>query len=151
MSVRNRLSNATLTVARNLRWGIGWALAFAVVYLVWVTVLFAMGGQAAFARKGVTFQSTILGYLISALLGGTLLGLLRPLNRWRAGSALTGVIVGGAIGCTLMLALEPRSEIGLYIFTAVVFGLMGGFIAFRWSAPERSHSTEREVETARRL
>jgi hypothetical protein len=139
--VRNRLSDGAFRVARNLRWGIGWALAFAVVYLVWVTILFVIGGQAVFARKHVTFQSTVFAYLVSALLSGTLLGLLRPLNRWRVGSALTGFVVGGAIGCTLMLALRPGSEIGLYIFAAVVFGLMGAFIAFRWSAPERSSST----------
>jgi hypothetical protein len=133
---RSRLLVTAKTLAINLRWGLSWAFAFAAVYVVWVTVLFAIGGQEAFARKHVTYEGTVLTYLESALGAGFMLGLLRPLNRSRPGSVLIGFATGAAIGLTGGLAIEPSGGIdGAHIALGVMIGLLGAIVAFKWSAP----------------
>jgi hypothetical protein len=138
---RSRVSLLAKTVAINLQWGLSWAIAFAAVYAVWASVWFAIGGQRAFARKHVTFESTILSYLESALVAGLVLGLLRPLNKYRAGSVLIGFATGAAIGLTVALAMEASVGIdGAPIFVSVVLRLMGRSLhssGRRLTAPSR--------------
>lgn len=139
---RSRLLVTAKTIAINLRWGLSWAFAFAAVYVLWVTVLFAIGGQAAFARKHVTYEGTVLTYLESAVAAGLMLGLLRPFNRSRPGSAFIGFATGTAIGLAGGLAMEPSGGIdGAHIALGVMIGLLGAIVAFRWSAPNAGKAT----------
>ncbi len=109
----------------NLRWGITGGLWVAAFYCIWVTGLYVVRGPEPFERNGVTFLSTIFTYLAIGIVGGGLVGLLRPFSGERFGAYGIGVLVGllGAFALTILIAGSPArwelAEWGTIPFVAV--------------------------------
>jgi hypothetical protein len=118
---------------RDLRWGIGWGLFAACFYSLVALGIYAFQGSRPFESKDITLGSTVAVYIVGGLLGGTVVGLLRPLGKRRAGAMLLGVIamIPVSIGFVFIL-FGPISRWGggeLFgvLFTAVFLGGYGGW------------------------
>ncbi len=88
-------------VLSNLGWGIGMAVTLATVLSLWVLLLSLLRGSTQFDRYGMTAWEIIGAYFIAAGLVGALIGLLRPITRWRVGAIVLGIL-GGAISYSVI-------------------------------------------------
>lgn len=80
-----------ILMIRNIYWGIRWGLAFAAVYCLYALGLFVARGSSHFERQDVTLPLLLAAYIFGGLLGGAIVGLLRPLTRSRLGSVFVGL------------------------------------------------------------
>jgi hypothetical protein len=81
-----------MRILQNLYWGIGWGLAMACFYCVFVVVLYLAQGAAPFEAHETTLGTVILIYFAGGITAGALVGLLRPLARWWPGAMLIGFL-----------------------------------------------------------
>jgi hypothetical protein len=129
---QNRTALASL--ASNLAWGLGWTLAFACLFSLWVGAMGVLRGSHYNPRYDVTTGAVVRGYFIAALIAGLALGMLRPFTRSRLGATLTGIVVGPFVYGALAVALDgwgPATP-----FVAIVPGvLVGGALGFWFSKP----------------
>lgn len=78
---------------RNLKWGLAWGLAYAVMFSAFIVVMAVLRGSTTYPHLGVTTETVVAVYFVVGLAGGAMLGLLRPLLRYRLGVAFVGWIV----------------------------------------------------------
>ena len=76
--------------ARNLVWGLGWGLGVAAGFSMFALLVVAFRGGDELQRNGTTPASLLAAYCGAGLVGGVLLGLTRPLLRWRAAAIVLG-------------------------------------------------------------
>jgi hypothetical protein len=79
-------------------WGLRWATAYLAVYLAWALLVLITGGEAAFARHGVTAAQTVALYVATALGAGIIVGVLRQAITSTARAALVGVLAAAPLG-----------------------------------------------------
>ena len=72
--------------------GIGIGLIFASFYSLYVIVLYVFQGQEPFARLGTNLMTVIATYFFGGITAGAVVGILQPLNRWRLGGILIGIV-----------------------------------------------------------
>lgn len=103
------LTNVPTRVRSDVRWGVTGGLSVAAFYCLWVTAVYIVNGSAPFERNGVTFFSTVTSYLILGIVGGVIVGVLRPLSERRLGAYGIGFIVGllSALGLMILVAGWP--------------------------------------------
>ncbi len=90
-----RENERRMTVIRNLRWGIRGGLLFAGFLSIWVVVLVAMNLSLTIQVRGktpVNAIAVIAVYLGAGIVGGVLVGLLRPWLRLKAVTVLATVL-----------------------------------------------------------
>ena len=91
-------------------------------------------GPAMFARLGVTLSGTIASYASTGIIGGIIVGLVRPTLRHRAGAIITGIIVGticyGGVGVIISGPPSQWSRTDWVI--PLIGGLFSGTIAANW-------------------
>jgi hypothetical protein len=133
MLSKRRIPHEHGSFFKDIRWGIGWGLFAACFYALVALVIYAFQGSRPFESKGITLASTVAVYIVGGLIGGTIVGLLRPLTKRRAGAMLLGVIamIPVSIGFVFIL-FGPISRWGggeLFgvLFTAVFLGGYGGW------------------------
>ncbi len=115
---------------RDLRWGIMWGLGFAAVYTFVAALIFAVEGQHPFEANDATLGEAIVGYVLGGLVGGVLLGLLRPLTARRWGAVFVGILVGVPAVGAVVLPIEgpPSAWDQADLFAVVVLGtILGAF------------------------
>jgi hypothetical protein len=90
-----RLSGGRKSMIRavNIRWGLGWGLAFAAFYCVIALVLNALSDGEAFPEKRVTLPQVLVLYVTCGVLAGLVVGALRPLTKTKMGATVVGTIV----------------------------------------------------------
>ena len=101
---------AGATLRDNIRWGVTNGLRIAAGLSVFVTLEFLVLGSAPFARIGLAVWSTIILYVLMALVGGVTVGILRSRTSSLTGVACVGAIVGFFAGVALMLAVRGLHE-----------------------------------------
>jgi len=117
---------------RNLAWGVAWGVGMGAVFCLLGVALFVMRGPGFLDGYGITFGTLMLVYLVGGAGAGAVVGLARPLLRWRVGAIATG-IVGGTIvyGAVTVALVGPIGQWGtieravpviLGIFTGSLFG-----------------------------
>jgi hypothetical protein len=91
-------------VAKNILWGVTWALAVATLFSAYVILLAIIRGSWHFGSDGVTSATIIRSCLFAALPVGTVVGILRPRLRWRQGvvgavlvAVISGIFLYGAV------------------------------------------------------
>lgn len=92
---------------------------------MWCGAIYLLSGTRAFERLNVSFVELASYYVLTGLVAGAAIGLLRPLARWTVGAYATGlvaatIIVGAAL---LLLRGSPtvwRAQDVLTFLTAVV-------------------------------
>ena len=126
-------------VKRNILWGIRYGLAAAVLYSILVSIQYILVGSRSLEGRGVTLLSTIVVYFVGGIAGGALVGVLRPLTRWRLGSAVVGVVVCFPLAAASLVAIDGpiaswqgKTVFG-GVFAAVFVGVIAGCQA--WERP----------------
>src|SRR5689334_1263979 len=77
--------------ASNLVWGVGFGLAFAAVYSLYVVVLYFAEGSRPFDQLHTTLAMVIATYVIGGLASGTVVGAMRPFLHIRFVAILVGI------------------------------------------------------------
>jgi len=90
-----------------LRWAFGWTYAFATFYSAYALLLGLLRGAASFSSYGLSTWGIIAAYWLGATAAGLILGICKPLIRFRVGAFLVGTLVASAVYGTLMLAMPP--------------------------------------------
>jgi hypothetical protein len=118
-------------LTQDLGWGIFWGLAFAVVLTVVLVLLHALRRSALFEAHNTTFGGVVAVYFGGGLTGGVVLGLLRPLTRWRSGAAMVGVLAAMPVGVAVrvlrfgLAPWGPKDTIALVVFAVALGGSVG--------------------------
>jgi hypothetical protein len=121
-----------MTIRDDLRWGLGIAAFFIAFYALIAVVLYFLRGADSFEAQGLSLPRLLLAYLGGGVVAGCILGLLRPLTRWRLGAALVGVAVALPVFLGIGLALFgmpstwDSSVWGAMVGAAVLLGSVGG-------------------------
>lgn len=118
-------------VGQNLFWGVRWGLALAVFFCLVGVALYVARGPRLLAPYGITLGELMLVYLAGGTAAGTVVGLARPLLRWRIGAIAAGILgallVYGAAGIALTGPVTRwRTENWI---VEIVLGIIGGSVA----------------------
>jgi len=113
---------------RNLRWGNRYGLGLATALSVYVLVVSLFTASTKFDEFGLSWWQIIAGYYLAGLLGGTVLGILRPTTKYLLGSLATGILCGvcvyGAVSFIMHGHLDLEGPLVLGSFVGGVGGLM---------------------------
>jgi hypothetical protein len=115
-------------------------LFFAGFYSLFVLLIYPFRGEEPSQSTGVGLVAIIVTYVIGGMLGGAIVGLLRPLMRERWGAILVGmiaalpVVLGFTFAMYGSMATWEGSTWGGTLLTAVVLGTIGA-VAW-WEPPE---------------
>ena len=116
----------------DVKWGIGWGLWLAAGFSLLGSALFVMQGTVLGNPSRFSFPLVVIGYFAMGVVGGSVVGLLRPLAQQRLGATLLGMIVGIFVYAIAVLVAVGEKEFlspaGLYsTFTlgTVIGGIAG--------------------------
>lgn len=124
-----------LRVIQNLVWGVAWGLAMAAVFCLIGVALYVTRGPTFLRGYGISFGAFELGYLGGGAAAGIVLGLNRPLLRWRAGAIATGILGGVLVyGAAVITLSGPigRWDGGDW-FAAITAGVLVGASFGNWA------------------
>lgn len=116
------------SIARNLRWGLGWGLVGAALLAGFVLIQFLVGGLR---NQELGIAAILLTYAITGLIGGLILGALRPIAGRRSGAVAIAFLIAIPFAITLRFAkwgFGPwtRTDTIAVLLTASSLGLVGG-------------------------
>jgi hypothetical protein len=121
---------------KNLRWGILSGMAFATLFSAWIILLAIVRRSWEFDSYHVSAWQIILSYFAGGIGGGAVVGLARPITRYRLGAAVVGLVAAIPVAFAVEFAMQgmPGSWpddawIGFY-FIAGFLGPVAGLI--RW-------------------
>ena len=126
-------SSSITSVWRNVAWGVGWGLVLAAILLIAASLVYLAAFIGA-ASVGLSFWRLVLVYLGGGLLGGLVVGLLRPLTRSHLGAALVGVVAAVPVGVGVRLlrnGLAPWSDKDTWALAIFALAL-GGVVGWRY-------------------
>jgi hypothetical protein len=121
-------------MAANLRWGLGWGLAYAILYSLVAIGLNLLSGGATAEAYELSIWAIIGTYFATGIMGGILVGLLRPLLTSVWGAMLVGVMIAFPVLVgfgTALYGLPNQWEPALLrelTYAAVVSGTVGGYL-----------------------
>ena len=116
----------------DLRWGIRWGLVMAGLYSALVIVFALVQGSLRFDRYGANLFQILLGYLAAGLLGGAIVGWLRPFNDSAWGRAFIGLLASVPVFSAFMVVLSglpsqwTRNDWLALVTTIVIVGPLAG-------------------------
>lgn len=120
-----------MNLRKDLRWGLGWALAMTALFSAYILLMRLLRGEDTFAAAaGVSASVVIATYLGSGIFVGLLLGFLRRRTSTAVGRAIIGVFSGWAVFTCIALASEgwfntwSRQEWEGILVLGAVFGLV---------------------------
>lgn len=129
------------SLKRDLRWGTTGGLSIAVVYCVWVLIIYMLRGSDPFEQAGVSLPMVLITYLGVGLVSGMVVGLLRPLTRWTVGAYAVGLAAGVPFGLGLVVCIQGSPDrwdwatwMGLPILI-LISGLVIGYELRKHSPP----------------
>lgn len=119
-----------MTFKENVRWGVSKGLKFAVFCVLFLIVPLIARAIEPEGQRPVSFPLVVVGYFAGAVLGGAVIGALRPLARWPGGSILIGIVAGPLIMAALGPAMfgSPDTWGVDEVLSIVVPGMMLGAI-----------------------
>ena len=121
-------------LVRNIVWGVGMGIGMASLLSLWVLFLSLLSGSEEFGGSGTTAWEIIRTYFAAALVVGSLVGLLRPITRCRAGAVTLGM-VGGFLGYSAIgIAMDGWQNFQWWI-AAGPGAFVGGGCAWNWTKP----------------
>lgn len=126
----------------DVRWGLKWGMSAAFFFSAWVGLVRAASGTEPFDEIGLALESVIAAYVAFGVVGGVILGLLRPLMKSQLGSALVGWIIAIIVYCglALMTGTPPWQNgfiLSVVLFIALIVGGTGGIVHWRRHAKRK--------------
>lgn len=112
----------------DLRIGVKVGLLFAAACSLLATTGYFVAGRAAFVAKAMTSLPVVLLYYgIGGLLGGVIIGLLRPLRSTALGSFMIGTLSSVPLLMLFCYSMAPRSQwyprgVVAIVLTALIMG-----------------------------
>ena len=129
-------------IRENVIWGVRWGLRFAIVLVIWVLIIFLIGGSAAFAKYDTTLSKTIGVYLGGGALAGLIVGLCRPLLQNQIAAAIVGVFAAIPVIIMVDLTLHPGKwdgdDVWFISILSLFYGLVIGPIWYRQAMRRRA-------------
>lgn len=134
---RPRRAQSTYLAQLNerLRFGVLVGLALAALYCTYALALFAVRGNAPFAKNEVTLPLVLATYAASGIAGGVAYGVLHPLGRTALGRVVLAVLIGTLVffGITVVTeGLPSHWSRDAWENTVILGGLMGIPIGLLW-------------------
>ena len=98
-------------------------------------VVFLIGGEGSFASLHTSFAKAVLVYLVGGVIARTIVGVLQPLARWKAGAAIVGFIASLPVAILFRLAAIgddswSKRDTGVSLLFAATLGTSLG-VAYR--------------------
>jgi hypothetical protein len=118
-------------IARNLAWGLAWALAGATVLSAYVLILTLIRGSTRFESYGTTTWGVLASYYGAALVAGPAVGFLRPLVRSAVGAVIVGILVGTVVYGAVGYAYDGRLDLERSMELGSIVGGFSGFVLWR--------------------
>lgn len=121
-------------IARDVGESVIYAIILASVYAIFATAVFAVSGSEAFTQHGTTLPQVLLTYYSSAIVGGTVVGLLWPWRRTMLGSITIRILVAAiAFFCIQVTSKGPfwrwnSVQWETLIVLSVIFAVISYFI-----------------------
>lgn len=130
------------SMLNDIIWGLRWGIVFAAGFSFFALVLIAVTSGEILEEQNLSVGFVLLWYWVAGVVGGTLLGLLRPLTKRRLGSTLCGSIIMLVVGLLTarMLGGAWWGENGVagligMLFGTTLSGALGGY--FYWEPPDK--------------
>ena len=108
-------------------------------------IVFLIGGEGTFASLHTSFAKAVLAYLLGGIIAGTIVGILRPLARWKAGAVVVGFLASLPVAVLFRLAAVgadgwSKRDTGVSLLFAATLGTSLG-VAYRdiFSSAQRKH------------
>ena len=132
------MKRARRELLRDIKWGIGWGLWLASGFSVIVVVLAGFRGSTDYPELGLTTPRIIALYYLLALIGGSVVGILRPFTKSKLGGFVVGSIIGTLVYGGAGFAIKDV-EWQFMVPAAVILGLaVGGTAGYQTVKTERS-------------
>ena len=114
----------------NVVWGIKRGLGIALLFCVWVSIIYAIKGTKVFEQQGVPLLTLITAYLAIGTISGAIVGGLRPFLGSAIGSYGVGLAAALPIAFGIVVAMNgfPSHWPASAVAFAVVFGGLGGIV-----------------------
>lgn len=119
-------------LARNLRWGIKWGVVMSGAFCLFTIAGFILNGLRPPSDSHITLGKAFAVDVTGPLASGIILGIFRPLLRWRAAAIVIGVLAGAFYFAELNFLFEgPVSgwNVGDWVMIGVLGTVMGGGFA----------------------
>jgi hypothetical protein len=116
----------TDSLSENVSWGIRRGLSMASLFSAYVVVVAVMQRSVQFDAYGANVFQLVLIYLLGGLLGGAVVGALRPLNATGAGGAPIGALASipfWAGTLMLLVGMPTRWDRGDWVVLMILVGL----------------------------
>ena len=126
------LRATTASLRRNVLLGLGLGAFVAAGFSLWVTVIRLAAGPAPFVQNGTTYHGLVTVYFGGFLLGGLLIGLLMPLNKFLPGRIVLGIIAVFPVYLAVNMENKPVHEwfasenLVFAVFASLVVGAGAG-------------------------
>jgi hypothetical protein len=104
--MRQHANGTQTTVLDNIRWGLWYGIFMAVLLSALAALILLTRGTGPFSKNVVSLGTAIAIYAIGGVLGGAILGLLRPLTRYFIGVLLISIPVSLPIFAGSLLAFK---------------------------------------------
>ncbi len=132
-------------VLRDAGWGVAWGLGGACFFSLYVIGSYAFRGAAFLEHHGLTLAGVLAIYFGVGIVGGAVIGLLRPLLRWRAGAFVVGTAAAFPLAISLgvlkhghLPGVHWRAAVGLLILAAGTGGIVGALV---WQPQDREQDS----------
>jgi O-antigen/teichoic acid export membrane protein len=128
---------------RDLLWGLKWGFWFALFFSFVAVAMTLFTGGEIIERQRISLTASIAIYVFGGFSGGIVLGLLRPLTKYRIGAALVGIVVMTPASILLGLTLFgpphdwSRDMTVTVILLPMVLGGPGGYLYWEPRGEER--------------
>ncbi len=118
------------TLGHDIRWGVMVGAGMAGFFSAFACVMFAIRGPRLVAVYHLSLGGFIGFYFLAGILGGFLVGVLKPIAKWHLGAVALGAIAftPAYFGAALVLEGNPASWGGSQWFLTLILPLVvGGF------------------------
>jgi hypothetical protein len=115
---------------RDIRWGVSWGLWIATGFSIIVIALAGFRGSTDYPKLGLTTPGIVAIYYALAVVGGSVLGLLRPFTRSKFGGFIVGSVIGTLVYGAAGLAIKGADL--LMVPVAFILGIaIGGTFGYQ--------------------
>lgn len=125
-------------IATDVAWGAKRGVGIGVIYCVWATAIYAVGGPQAFESQHVTYLTAIGTYLGIGLVSGSVVGALRRFTSSTFGCYLVGLAAGVPLAFGLVTSIHGfpshwdfGDRAGLPVFSIMAGLVIGNELAKR--------------------